>query len=94
MSGNVYARRSFEFALTDVSSAVVVFEDIDAALPSDNASLTRKKLAKSPEDAAKSDSKNDAENEDGKGGRVTLSGILNSIDGIGGGDGRVLFMTS
>ncbi len=58
-------------------------EDIDVALPSKR---TKSKRTKKSQD----DAKDDEDDEDGKSKcEVTLSGLLNAIDGIAGSEGRI-----
>jgi mitochondrial chaperone BCS1 len=60
------------------SGAVVVIEDVDAS------AITHKREEKTPE--------NDNSPEPAK--KITLSGLLNAIDGIGARDNRILILTS
>ncbi|KAH8083503.1 P-loop containing nucleoside triphosphate hydrolase protein [Filobasidium floriforme] len=69
---------------------VVVMEDVDVAIPkTSNEGLNR-------DDApVKKEEENRKKGDRGSsGGHITLSGLLNAIDGISGSDGRLLFMTT
>lgn len=64
-------------------------EDIDVGIPSDTAtSLSREDKDEDENTKAKDKKRGNS------GGGITLSGLLNAIDGVAGSEGRILFMTT
>ncbi|KAJ9095324.1 hypothetical protein QFC21_005690 [Naganishia friedmannii] len=81
------------------AGSVVVMEDIDVGMP--DGSLTLNRLDGDDEDDNEDDDsegsnkRKDKKNKGvARGGGVTLSGLLNAIDGVAGSEGRILFMTT
>lgn len=67
----------------------ILIEDVDAAK---NFNKRKPKKQKKPEKIVETTGELNAEDSDSMG--VTLSGLLNAIDGVGSKDGRILFMTT
>lgn len=74
-------------------------EDVDVALPDGNTGLKReddddKKESKEKDKLADKKGKPKGKGDKDGGGGITLSGLLNAIDGVAGSEGRLLFMTT
>ncbi|KAJ9114791.1 hypothetical protein QFC24_007110 [Naganishia onofrii] len=83
------------------AGSVIVMEDIDVGMPDGSLTLNRQDGEDENEDEDEDDASESSDKRKNKknkgaarGGGVTLSGLLNAIDGVAGSEGRILFMTT